>query len=397
MTTPLHPDSSGDNVGGSKRKSSGDSSGGGTVMSAAIIESFLAQQTSPTSGAGERSVNRKPLWKRALDEQTTQRAYLSFRSTIPWRWLQMGGLAAAVLLVVGVILMPAMGKARGSARSLRASAAPTSSRPADAGIFNAPVRDAADSSGGVSGQVTPSAQSADRVIIRKDTVMIEATDVGAAFAKATTLINEAAGEYIEDARQTGRAPYNSAQLTLRVGALRVGEVLVQLGALGTIVEQSTTGTDVTDQVVDLEARLRNERRIEIELLELMTARPDAPLKDVLEVRDSLARVRNEIERMVGHQQRLSRLASLATIVISISTEPNITPKKPPNVLADFQREARGAWRTGLSGLASTVGFIIAVAVGGAIFWAGLIVIITVVVLVRRSQLRHAAQEKAPGV
>jgi hypothetical protein len=393
MTTPLPPDPSGD----APRSES-------QTMSLASIETFLAQQSSPHIYASVREGQTIPLWKRALDQHAVSQRASHWDWQVPSTWVKVGSVAALLLLTM-FIMLPALGKSRASSRAWR-EASSTGAMP--------PVTAAPNISG--SGGSTSSASSApstggqplqssssdrgpnggpDRVIIRKDTVDIEASNVGSAFAKARMLVNEATGEYIEDARQTGKAPYDTAQITLRINALRVGEVLVQLGTLGTIVQQTTSGTDVTDQVVDLDARLRNERRIEMELLELMTARPDAPLKDVLEVRESLARVRTEIERMVGQQQRLSRLASLATIVVSLSQEHKTPAPVQAGIFADLQREAADAWRSGLRGLTATLGLIIAVAVGGAVFWVALGVIVAAVVLTNRAKARAAAHERAP--
>ena len=73
-------------------------------------------------------------------------------------------------------------------------------------------------------------------------------------------------------------------------------------------------------VVDLDARLRNERRVEQELLELLDSRDESPLEEILKLRGEIAKVRTQIERYTAQQDRLSRLVSLATVLIIIRPE-----------------------------------------------------------------------------
>jgi hypothetical protein len=219
-------------------------------------------------------------------------------------------------------------------------------------------------------------------------------DVAPAFAKASQMINSAAGEYIEAAQQTGREPYTTATLTFRVASQRVGELVVKIGALGTVTQHTSTGTDVTNQVVDLEARLRNEQRIETELLDLLTSRKDAPLKEVLEVRDSLSRVRENIEKMTASQQNLDRMVNMATIVVSFKQAS--TPPAPQRTLWEsFVRDIGSAWESGLRALVASVSFIIAAAVGGLVFWLLLGLAIAITIIYRRRIARNRAHEAPP--
>lgn len=353
------------------------------IMSDATIDQFLHSQSV--------WVESDRLWRRALDSRRSNTAMLT--KPISQSWLGVVAAAAIIMIVVGIIFVPSLGKARASARMLRNETAPSASVSSNASEFPGLVN-AYNEQPAVGGSSNTPA-IVERTIIRKDSVDIEAKDVHATFAKVAALINEAAGEYIQDARQTGRAPYNSAQLTLRVGAKRLGEVLVELTQLGTITQQTTTGTDVTDQVVDIEARLRNERRIEQEMLELLNTRGDAPLKDVLDVRDHLARIRGEIERLTGQRDQLSRLATLATIVVSITAERVETPAASSGLLDDFAKQVAQAWKGGLRMLTASIAFIISVIVGGAVFWVLIGVLVIAILMFRRRGNQAAAREHAP--
>jgi hypothetical protein len=209
-----------------------------------------------------------------------------------------------------------------------------------------------------------------RSVIHKSTIDLHTPDVRAAFAKASHLISTASGEFVENSSLTGDGKTAQANLTLRVAATRLSEVLNQLRELGAVQAERTTGEDVTSQVVDLEARLRNEQRIEKELLELLDKRADAPLKDILELRSSLSTVRQTIEQYIAQRDRLSHLVSLASILVVIRAEPETDPKPEPaqSILTYFQNTIAGAWHNGLRSLSDSISWLISLLISGTLWW-----------------------------
>ena len=132
-----------------------------------------------------------------------------------------------------------------------------------------------------------------------------------------------------------------------MAAGRLGEVLNALRELGEVKSVRKGGQDVTTQVVDLEARLRNERRIETELLALFDQRKDATLEEILKLRDKLGEVRRQIEQLVAQRQRLSRLVSLATILVIIRTPDARAEQEADLGLGAYFSESIGAaWKRG---------------------------------------------------
>lgn len=190
--------------------------------------------------------------------------------------------------------------------------------------------------------------------------------------KATMVASEARGEYVEESRLSGEGDAASGTIKLRVRSERLDEALARLRELGTVVGEQVAGDDVTSQVVDLDARLRNERRIEQELLSLLDERKNAPLKDVLELRDHLSRIRGSIEHLVAEQQRLERLVSLGTIVVVIhppakADASQSTPRE--SSLRDyFGNTLHASWNGSLRSLADALGFILELAIGGLPWW-----------------------------
>jgi hypothetical protein len=232
----------------------------------------------------------------------------------------------------------------------------------------------------------------DRRVIRKATVELKTGDVRAVFLKAAMVINEAQGEYLEGSAITGSGANANAHLTLRVAADRLDAVLNQLRSLGEVRSEEIGTEDVTAQVVDVEARLRNEQRVETELLQLLEKRSGAPLKEVLELREKVASVREGIEKLVAQRDRLSRLVSLATVLVLIRAGDAPEPQQASR-WGYFTRSWSVAWNKGMTVLADTVATLLAILVGGLFWWALLVIVILAVRCWRR---RAAARvEKAP--
>jgi hypothetical protein len=240
------------------------------------------------------------------------------------------------------------------------------------------------SPGGGSG--APDVAAGGRHIVRKASIEIRTADVAAAFQRVQLLVNEGQGEFIADSSQQGVGRDERASVTLRVRPARLGAVLTSVRAMGLVVSESRGGDDVTDRVVDLEARLRNERRVEQEMLELLEQRPDAPLDDILTLRRQLADVRGTIERYEGQRSALEQLVSLATVLVLIRMDPEAfdgtdLPTDDESLADRFGAELGGAWVAGLGGLIDSIATVVRVLLGGLLWW--LLAAAVIILVVRR--------------
>jgi hypothetical protein len=158
-----------------------------------------------------------------------------------------------------------------------------------------------------------------RSLIRTATLRIVARD----FEKTRPAVEKLAsdtGGFIDEMTAAG-SPGTTRVLTgtLRVPSNRLGEALARLRQLGQVVEDTQGAEDVTDQLVDLDARLANARATEQRLTDILKNRTGR-LSDVLAVERELARVRLEIERMDAERANIGRRVTYAAIAIEISEE-----------------------------------------------------------------------------
>ena len=133
------------------------------------------------------------------------------------------------------------------------------------------------------------------------------------------------GGYVADV-DISQDMYNGAEtlrgaMTLRVPSDSLNEALDQMQALATNVNHlNINRQDVTDQYSDLDARLRNLRATETELLALLTEvreRPNAKVEDILAVHRSLTQIREEIETLQGRKNLLDNRIDFSTVRVEL--------------------------------------------------------------------------------
>jgi hypothetical protein len=228
----------------------------------------------------------------------------------------------------------------------------------------------------------------DRHVIHKVAIDLQADDLRGVYLKVQTLVpNEAIGEYIEQSQIHNTDGQLSAYITLRVRPERLSTTMDALRSLGTVLREQSDATDVTAQVTDIEARLRNERRVEQELLTLLDKRKDSPLEEVLKLSNSLADVRGRIERLVADQQRIGHLVSLASIVVTLQPKPKADAPESAGSGYRFGERLAVAWKDGLTFLIDSLAALMRVIVGGLLWW---IILIVGLVLLHRWYVRRTA-------
>lgn len=163
------------------------------------------------------------------------------------------------------------------------------------------------------------ARIAERMVIHTVELRLIVKDTQASLEAVQSLAGELGG-YVARSRTWHTEEQLSASLTLRVPADRLNTALEKLRALALEVDsESISGEDVTQEYVDLEARLRNEEAYEKELLALLTETRERTSKaeDILAVYERLTEVRGRIEQIKGRMQYLENMSAMATITVEL--------------------------------------------------------------------------------
>jgi hypothetical protein len=173
------------------------------------------------------------------------------------------------------------------------------------------------------------AEAADRKIIRNADITIEVPSTTDAQHRVTS-IAEAHGGFVVTSEAKQRESNDPAQRTLdiklvvRVPSNRFGAAFDEIKQLaGNTPAEQVTSQDVTEDFIDLEARLKTQKALEIQFLEIM--REATKIADALEVQRQIAEVRTDIEKLEGRKRFLENRSSLSTINVNIQTpKPVIT-------------------------------------------------------------------------
>ncbi|WP_052339152.1 DUF4349 domain-containing protein [Gorillibacterium massiliense] len=138
----------------------------------------------------------------------------------------------------------------------------------------------------------------------------------------------AAGGYILNFNQSDNGTRKSGHLTAKVPAKGLSSLLDALDKLPVIdMEHSVNGTDVTEEYVDLDSRLKAKEVMEERLLTFLSSATKAD--DLVAFSNSLGNVQEEIEQIKGRMRYLNENVAMSTIDIDISEkgEPLISVKK----------------------------------------------------------------------
>lgn len=162
------------------------------------------------------------------------------------------------------------------------------------------------------------AQASDRKIIYTATVEVAVKDVDQTLAAIDRLLeaHQARLSRSEARSDTGRR--RNATITLEVPVDRFRPLLAALKELGAPERESVDSKDVTEEYVDLKARLKNLREQEDKLNELLREkRRVESLEDIIRVSDRIAEVRQVVERVEGRMKFLDTKAAFSTIALTI--------------------------------------------------------------------------------
>jgi hypothetical protein len=158
-----------------------------------------------------------------------------------------------------------------------------------------------------------SALQIERQAIQTASLLIAVKDVDGAGADLIEIAEAADGFVAESAG--GAHTEETATFLLRVPASRFFQVLEELAKLGRVETRRVGGEDVSEQFVDLRARIRNSERREQQLLFLMGRAPRP--SEIPAIEQELSRVRAEIEQLTGRLRSLSNRVDLATVEVTL--------------------------------------------------------------------------------
>lgn len=178
--------------------------------------------------------------------------------------------------------------------------------------------------GGMAQEIAPSAPS--EGVVRKEiktgSLSLVVEDVPLAVEKITGFAKTQEG-YVVSTYMSKASRFPTASVSLRIPAEKFDVSMSELKKFGDLEQAQVQGQDVTEEYVDLEARLKNLRVTETQFAEIM--KKAQKIEDILAVQAQLSQVRGEIESLEGRKKYLDQNVDYSVISVNLSTSADQLP------------------------------------------------------------------------
>jgi hypothetical protein len=158
-------------------------------------------------------------------------------------------------------------------------------------------------------------QTVERMVIKTANLALVVEDISISLEQINQLAT-AYGGYVINSQLYESQNRLYGGISFRVDATRFNEALNALKNLAVDVRSETTsGQDVTEEYVDLDARLRNLQASESQLLDLMEQA--GTIEEILKVQQQLVATREQIEQIKGRMQYLEQSSAMSSISVTL--------------------------------------------------------------------------------
>ncbi|WP_157288535.1 DUF4349 domain-containing protein [Uliginosibacterium gangwonense] len=180
--------------------------------------------------------------------------------------------------------------------------------------------------------------------------------------------------------------YSSAHLVLRIDPAQAAGLLDTLLGLGKVAVHEMSQTDRTNEVIDIQAQLDNQKALR-DRLRALTASHAGKLSELLELERELARVQGEIDALTGKIRATLQLTEKTTLDVTFRTPAGFSH-------GGVWAPVSNAWGEMGSVLAGSLAALLVVVSGGLPWLFALCILIFVIRLLRR-KARAGAQVLPP--
>lgn len=173
-------------------------------------------------------------------------------------------------------------------------------------------------------------------LIKRATIFLDVTSIEEGLAQVREIVQVHQGDVLSMDDMGDRT--RRINFTLRVPQSKLDVTLDALIQLGTVRSRSIYTEDVSSQLVDIQARLKNARKSEAALQEIMSR--SGKVSEVLEVARELSNVRQGIEQMAAQQKNLQTQVQYSTINLTLQSAITLSPNKPA-----FSSQLANSWES----------------------------------------------------
>ncbi|MBM0279700.1 DUF4349 domain-containing protein, partial [Micromonospora tarensis] len=178
-----------------------------------------------------------------------------------------------------------------------------------------------------------------RAIIYTGTMRVQVDDVDAA-ARETAAVATRAGGFIGGDQRRSADADAVAELQLRVPAAKFAGVVEEIAKLGRQQSREINTQDVTEETVDLDARIASQRA-RVDSARRLLARATS-ITDLVSLENELGRREADLASLEAKKRRLADLTALSTITVSLAGPAAKTTEEQAET--GFLVGLRGGWK-----------------------------------------------------
>jgi hypothetical protein len=163
----------------------------------------------------------------------------------------------------------------------------------------------------------------DKKIIKSGNLNLKVDRTDEALAKITKIATDNKGEVFSSSFRQTSNKVKSGNVTVKVPVNNFDQAFNDLKKVASLVlNESTSGNDVTEQYSDLQAQLKNKQAEEQSFVKILNQ--SGKIDDILAVTREISRTRGEIERLQGRIRLMDSQTDMSTITINLSEDADIT-------------------------------------------------------------------------
>ncbi|MEO0376962.1 MAG: DUF4349 domain-containing protein [Cyanobacteria bacterium P01_A01_bin.17] len=154
-------------------------------------------------------------------------------------------------------------------------------------------------------------------LIKVAEMVLQVETVDDAIKSVSKVVKEQQGDILglQDEVPANRSQRQTASMELRIPQAKLDVTLDRLTQLGEVQSRSIQAEDVSNQLVDFQARLRNLRKSEEQVLKILDR--SGSVADVLKVTQELSNIRASIEQIDAQLQRLQNQVAYSTVRLTL--------------------------------------------------------------------------------
>lgn len=170
--------------------------------------------------------------------------------------------------------------------------------------------------------------TADRHVARTGALSLRCADLNATAEQLRHLAESMSGYVASESLSTSANPTSgTSRIVLSVPSENLDRFLTEAAKLGELVTRSVTARDVTEQVVDVDARIRTLRESISRIRALMSKA--GSVAEIAKVEEELTRRQSELESLLAKQKMLKSQVERASVTVTLlRTGQTDTPQNP---------------------------------------------------------------------